>query len=115
MTHYDTLEVSPSASPEVIKAAYRSLVQRFHPDRNPGDVMAARRTQSVTEAFRVLSDPLGRAAYDVELAQQQELRRAGEEAQRRQNEEFRAQREWADARLREAEEQRKAAAKQANG
>ena len=35
-SHYDILEVSHTASPEVIRAAYRSLMQRYHPDKNPG-------------------------------------------------------------------------------
>jgi curved DNA-binding protein CbpA len=55
--HYDTLEVHPRASQEVIRAAYRSLMQRYHPDRNPGDVAAAARAASIAQAYDVLSDP----------------------------------------------------------
>jgi curved DNA-binding protein CbpA len=65
--HYETLEVSPLASPEVIRAAYRSLMQRFHPDRNPGDPIAATRAANVAAAFEVLSDPQKRASYDAGL------------------------------------------------
>ncbi|MCS6804710.1 MAG: DnaJ domain-containing protein, partial [Blastocatellia bacterium] len=36
-THYDNLKVARNAPPEVIRAAYKTLSQRFHPDRNPGD------------------------------------------------------------------------------
>ena len=36
-THYDNLQVARNASPEVIRAAYKSLTQRYHPDRNPND------------------------------------------------------------------------------
>jgi curved DNA-binding protein CbpA len=68
MTHYDTLEVSSKASPDVVRAAYRSLIQRFHPDRRPGDADAARRAAAITEAYEVLSDPARRAAYDETLA-----------------------------------------------
>ena len=67
MTHYDTLEVSSRASPEVVRAAYRSLIQRFHPDRRPGDADAARRAAAITAAYEVLSDPARRAAYDETL------------------------------------------------
>ena len=71
MNHYDTLEVSSRASPEVLRAAYRSLMQRYHPDRHPDDPQAAARTAAITEAYDVLSDPARRAAYDEALATQQ--------------------------------------------
>jgi curved DNA-binding protein CbpA len=67
MNYYEILEVSPNASPEVIKAAYRSLMQRYHPDRNAGDARAAQRSVAVVQAYEVLSDPGKRAAYDSEL------------------------------------------------
>lgn len=67
MNHYDTLEVSRVASPEVIRAAYRSLMQRHHPDRHPGDAAAAARAASITQAYEVLSDPGRRTAYDQSL------------------------------------------------
>jgi curved DNA-binding protein CbpA len=70
MNHYETLEVSQNASQEVIKAAYRSLMQRYHPDRNPGNAGAAERSLLVGRAYEVLSDPARRAAYDIELKQQ---------------------------------------------
>lgn len=66
-THYDTLEVSPAASPETIRAAYRSLMQRFHPDRLPGDATAAARAAEIAHAYDVLSDAARRAAYDAAL------------------------------------------------
>jgi hypothetical protein len=66
-THYDTLEVSSKASPEVVRAAYRSLIQRFHPDRRPDEADAARRAAAITAAYEVLSDPARRAAYDETL------------------------------------------------
>lgn len=71
MNHYDTLEVSARASPEVLRAAYRSLIQRFHPDRRPDDPDAAARAAAITEAYDVLSDPVRRAAYDDWLSAQQ--------------------------------------------
>ena len=71
MNHYDTLEVSARASPEVLRAAYRSLIQRFHPDRRPDDPEAAARAAAITEAYDVLSDPVRRAAYDEWLQAQQ--------------------------------------------
>lgn len=67
VTHYDTLEISPKASADVVRAAYRSLIHRFHPDRNAGDDAAAERAVAVTRAYEVLSDAAGRAAYDEQL------------------------------------------------
>ena len=70
MNYYETLEVSQNASQEVIKAAYRSLMQRYHPDRNPGNAEAAERALLVGRAYEMLSDPDKRVAYDIELKQQ---------------------------------------------
>ncbi|MDD2685367.1 MAG: DnaJ domain-containing protein [Gallionella sp.] len=73
MNSYEILEVSPNASQEVLKAAYKSLMQRYHPDKNPGDDEAAAHSSSIVQAYEMLSDPGRRAAYDVELKRQQEL------------------------------------------
>lgn len=64
---YDILEVSRTASPEVIRAAYKSLVQRFHPDRNPDNPDAEERIKRINHAYDILSDQEERAAYDVML------------------------------------------------
>lgn len=80
MNHYDVLEVSPEASPEVIRAAYKSLMQRYHPDRNPGDAATAERATRVVQAYEVLSDAGRRAAYDLSLRQMANLRPASRAA-----------------------------------
>lgn len=72
MNHYETLEVNPNASQDVLKAAYKILMQRYHPDKNPGNVEAAARSVLVAQAYEVLSDSGRRAAYDLELRQQTE-------------------------------------------
>lgn len=58
---YDDLGVPPSAHAKVIKAAYRKLAQRLHPDREGGDAEAFTRVQT---AYDVLSDPDRRKKYD---------------------------------------------------
>ncbi len=61
---YDVLGVSESASQKEIKAAYRKLAQKYHPDRNPDDPDAEDRFKEVQEAYGVLSDEEKRREYD---------------------------------------------------
>lgn len=71
-THYDNLQVARNASPEVIRAAYKGLTQRYHPDRHPEDRARYERVMKiVNEAFEVLSDPSKRAEHDAWIAQQE--------------------------------------------
>jgi DnaJ-class molecular chaperone len=67
-THYDNLKVTRNAPPEVIRAAYRSLSQKFHPDRNPENPNATRTFQMISQAYEVLSDPLKRRDHDDWIA-----------------------------------------------
>lgn len=77
MDHYETLEVSRNASPAVIRAAYKSLMQRLHPDKHPSDQAADERAALVARAYEVLSDADRRAAYDRELRSSVEADRTG--------------------------------------
>lgn len=63
--YYLMLGVLPDAEEVVIKAAYKALVQRYHPDRFQGAAEEAqRRTQELNEAYEVLSNPAKRADYN---------------------------------------------------
>ena len=62
-THYDTLMVSQNASQEVIRAAFKSLSQKYHPDKNTHPD-ADRIMQQFNESYAVLSDPIVRSRYD---------------------------------------------------
>jgi DnaJ-class molecular chaperone len=61
---YRVLNVSRRAGPAAIKAAYRELAKRLHPDRNPGDPGAEQRFKQVTRAYELLRDPAKRAQFD---------------------------------------------------
>ncbi len=61
---YELLEVTRDADDAAIKAAYRRLAMRWHPDRNPGDPQAEARFKAVSAAYECLKDPQKRAAYD---------------------------------------------------
>ncbi len=62
-THYDNLKVSRDAPPEVIRAAYRTLSQKYHPDRNTSPD-AERVMRLLNQAYAVLSDPHRRTEHD---------------------------------------------------
>ena len=62
-THYDALMVSRYASPEVIRAAFKSLSQKYHPDKN-NHPDADRIMQQFNESYKILSDPIERSKYD---------------------------------------------------
>jgi len=54
---YKVLGVSPDASDEEIKRAYRLLAKKYHPDLNPGDAEAARKMQEVNAAYEQIKNP----------------------------------------------------------
>lgn len=63
-THYDNLKVANDAPTEVIRAAYRSLSQKYHPDRNGGNLDSEKIMRVLNEAYDVLSDPVKRKEHD---------------------------------------------------
>lgn len=70
-THYDNLKVARDAPSEVIRAAYKALSQRFHPDKNPGDERATRIMTIVNASYAILSDPRARAEHDAWISTQE--------------------------------------------
>lgn len=69
MSHYDTLGVPREASAEDIKAAYRALASKHHPDRHPvgtADGLEAQvKMAEINRAYDTLGDPERRAHYDA--------------------------------------------------
>ncbi len=61
--YYQILGIARDATEDEIRKAYRRLVMKYHPDRNP-DPQATEKMKEVNEAFAVLSDPVKRRKYD---------------------------------------------------
>lgn len=81
LTHYDVLNVDPTAEFETIQRAWRVKVRLLHPDRHrdsPSDVQAeaAKETLRINNAWDTLRDPQKRREYDVYLLALHGLRRA---------------------------------------
>jgi DnaJ-class molecular chaperone len=62
--YYDLLGVPRKASVKEIRAAYRKLARKYHPDLNPGDKSAEEKFKQIQEAYEVLSDAKKRQMYD---------------------------------------------------
>ncbi len=61
---YEILGVGRNATADEIKAAYRKLARKHHPDLNPGNKAAEEKFKEINEAYAVLSDPKKREQYN---------------------------------------------------
>ncbi len=83
--YYAILGIPRNAPDKDIKAAYRKLARRYHPDVNPGDKSADARFREINEAFEVLSDAEKRKKYDQygsDFENAEAFARARQQAQR---------------------------------
>src|SRR6202041_1199392 len=62
--YYELLGVSRTAAVKDIRAAYRKLARKYHPDLNPGDKSSEEKFKQIQEAYEVLSDTKKRQTYD---------------------------------------------------
>ena len=62
--YYEVLGVTRTATDVEMKASYRKLAMKWHPDRNPGDKDCEAHFKEINEAYDVLKDEQKRAAYD---------------------------------------------------
>jgi len=67
---YRVLGVTQRANDAQIKLAYRKLAKACHPDLNGDDKQAEHRFKEICHAYKTLSKPETRAAYDTELARE---------------------------------------------
>ena len=82
MTYYELLEIAENASSEVIKAAYKVQVAKYHPDNaESGDL---EKMQEINVAFEILSDPVRRREYDKGIKDGVSNREAKKEEQKMQ-------------------------------
>lgn len=69
MNYYQILEISENASPEVIKAAYKAMVKKYHPDNFKGDVVTMEnKIRQINLAYETLSNSDLKRKYDEEIA-----------------------------------------------
>ena len=68
--YYEILGVTPKASPDEIREAYKKLAKAFHPDKHQGDAFFSEKFKSLQEAYNVLSDADKRKEYDTQFAEQ---------------------------------------------
>jgi len=73
---YKVLQVDPSAEQEVIEAAYRRLVRKYHPDVNSAPAAEAKMRELI-DAYAIVRDPVRRAAFDRGRAPWTRLRPRG--------------------------------------
>ncbi len=71
VNYYDILKVSPKASGNEIKSAYRRLARKLHPDRNNGSKETALKFAAIAEAYEVLGNSKERIDYDRRLVDAQ--------------------------------------------
>lgn len=62
--YYEVLGVKKDATQQEIKAAYKKMAIKYHPDRNPGNKEAEEKFKEAAEAYDVLHDEQKRARYD---------------------------------------------------
>jgi len=62
--YYEVLGLTRSAGDDEVKAAFRKLAMKWHPDKNPGDQDCEHRFKEINEAYDILKDGERRAAYD---------------------------------------------------
>src|SRR5688572_28671447 len=65
--YYKLLELEPYEDIEAVKASFRKLARKYHPDINPGNPAFEEKFKEINEAYDILSDAEKKARYDQSL------------------------------------------------
>ena len=65
--YYKILELDKNAEQLDIKANFRKLANKFHPDKNGGDLKCEEIFKNILEAYNILSNPIKKIEYDIKL------------------------------------------------
>lgn len=68
---YEVLQVTPAATKDEIRKAYRALARKYHPDANPNNKAAEEKFKQINDAYTILSDEVKKADYDRGARQQE--------------------------------------------
>lgn len=100
MNYYEILEIKENASEEVIKAAYKALAKKYHPDSFQGSSLEREKSMAqINEAYRVLSDETERRLYD----QKMKLQNDNAKVQRKESNEYYTTENYEDNECEEAD------------
>lgn len=77
MDPYEELGITPDASSEEIKSAYRALAKRYHPDANPGEENAVEKMNRINAAYAMLREGASDLSPDEDWFRGQESYYAG--------------------------------------
>lgn len=67
INYYQILGVTEGASSTEIKAAFKRLAVKYHPDKHAGDIEMEERFKEVNQAYQILSNPYEKARYDIQV------------------------------------------------
>lgn len=83
--YYNILEIDRQSSSEEIKAAYRLLSKKWHPDLNPNKDVTEQ-MQNINEAYAILKNPTKKARYDFEYDNYYRTKQAEKKDQKKEQE-----------------------------
>ena len=86
-TLYEILEVSETASQEIIEKAYKTLAKKYHPDLQPEEKKqeAEHQMKVINEAYETLGNETKRSEYDKKLAEEREIKAQAEQIKKEQD------------------------------
>lgn len=67
LNYYSILGIAENATSSEVKAAFKQMAVKYHPDKHAGDPEMEERFKEINEAYQVLSSPYERARYDLQL------------------------------------------------